>query len=66
MRRGIKSREIKGLNMARNFNMIINKNSDNLHLKLSGDFDGTSAWERLNTVKENNHVRRRFLSIQAV
>ena len=42
-------------NMARNFNMIINKKSDNLHLKLFGDFDGTSAWELLNTVKENNH-----------
>lgn len=40
--------------MARNFRIIKHQNSDNLHLKLSGDFDGSSAWQLLNLMKKNS------------
>jgi anti-anti-sigma regulatory factor len=39
--------------MATNFRISVHRNSDNLHLKLSGDFDGTSAHEVLNLLKRN-------------
>jgi hypothetical protein len=39
--------------MAPNFRISIHRNSDNLHLKLIGDFDGTSAYELLNVLKKN-------------
>ena len=39
--------------MATNFKISVHRNSDNLHLKLSGDFDGTSAHEVLNLLKRN-------------
>jgi hypothetical protein len=39
--------------MASNFKIFVYKNSDNLHLKLAGDFDGSSAYELLNTLKRN-------------
>jgi anti-anti-sigma regulatory factor len=39
--------------MASNFRILTHQNSDNLHLKLTGDFDGTSAWELLNILKKN-------------
>ena len=38
--------------MASNFRIIRHQNGDNLHLKLAGDFDGTSAWEVFNTLKK--------------
>jgi hypothetical protein len=34
--------------MATNFRIIIHRNSDNLHLKLIGNFDGSSACELIN------------------
>ncbi len=34
--------------MARNFRILIHRNSDNLHLKLIGNFDGSSACELIN------------------
>ena len=37
--------------MASNFRILVHRNSDNLHLKLMGDFDGSSAWELLNMLK---------------
>ena len=37
--------------MASNFKIFVHKNSENLHLKLTGDFDGSSAHELLNTIK---------------
>ena len=37
--------------MASNFKILIHKNSESLHLKLMGDFDGTSAHELLNSIK---------------
>jgi len=39
--------------MASNFRISTHRNSDNLHLKLAGDFDGTSAWELLNVLKND-------------
>ena len=39
--------------MASNFRISIHRNSDNLHLKLIGDFDGTSAYQVINTLKSN-------------
>jgi hypothetical protein len=37
--------------MASNFGIVIGKSSDGLNLKLSGDFDGTSAYELINVLK---------------
>ncbi len=41
--------------MASNFKIIVHSNSDNVHLKLSGDFDGSSACELLDCMKKNCH-----------
>ena len=38
--------------MASNFKIFSHQNGDNLHLKLVGDFDGSSAWELLNVLKK--------------
>ncbi len=45
--------------MALNFKIICHHNSDNLHLKLMGDFDGSSAHELINTLKEYRGFFRR-------
>lgn len=37
--------------MATNFRISVHRNSENLHLRLMGDFDGTSAHELLNVLK---------------
>jgi len=34
--------------MASNFRIFIHRNDKNIHLKLSGDFDGSSAYELMN------------------
>ncbi|MCK4391186.1 MAG: hypothetical protein KAV83_13220, partial [Desulfobacterales bacterium] len=47
--------------MASNFRICIHRNSDSLDLKLMGDFDGTSACELLNVMKENSHGVARVL-----
>jgi hypothetical protein len=36
--------------MASNFRILIHRNSCNLHLKLMGDFDGTSAHELIGAI----------------
>jgi anti-anti-sigma regulatory factor len=41
--------------MASNFKILRHQNGYNLHLKLAGDFDGSSAWELFNTMKRNCH-----------
>ena len=41
--------------MASNFSISMHRSSDNLHLKLLGDFDGTSAWQLINVLKENTN-----------
>ena len=38
--------------MAQNFRMVVHQDSENLHLRLEGDFDGSSAWELLNALEE--------------
>jgi hypothetical protein len=48
--------------MAANFRIFSHRNSDNLHLKLTGDFDGSSAFELINTVKRSqDQVRKIFI-----
>ena len=39
--------------MASNFRIYVQRNSNDLHIKLEGDFDGTSAHQLLNVMKEN-------------
>lgn len=39
--------------MAANFRISVHRNSDNLHLKLMGDFDGSSACQLLNVLKKS-------------
>ena len=40
--------------MASNFRILRHQNGDNLHLRLAGNFDGTSAWEVFNTLKKES------------
>jgi anti-anti-sigma regulatory factor len=40
--------------MASNFRIFIHRNNDKLHLRLVGEFDGTSAFELINTLNANN------------
>jgi len=48
--------------MASNFKIAVHRNSDNLHIKLMGDFDGSSACELMNTLKENcKNINRIFI-----
>ena len=48
--------------MASNFRISFHLNSDNLHLKLMGDFDGSSAHELINTLKlHRDKVRKIFI-----
>jgi hypothetical protein len=44
--------------MATNFRITLHQNSDNLHLRVIGDFDGNSAYELLNILER----RCRFVS----
>ena len=37
--------------MASNFKILINRNDDNFHFRLVGDFDGSSAFELINALK---------------
>lgn len=39
--------------MARNRKIFVHRNSENIHMKLVGDFDGSLASELLNVLKEN-------------
>jgi ABC-type transporter Mla MlaB component len=39
--------------MAHNFKISIHRTIDNLYIRLTGDFDGSSAWELINAIKEN-------------
>jgi anti-anti-sigma regulatory factor len=39
--------------MASNFQIFSFKTRDSLHLKLTGDFDGSSAYELINTLTEH-------------
>ena len=39
--------------MASNFRLFLHETGDSLHLKLYGDFDGSSAHELINALKKN-------------
>jgi phosphatidylserine/phosphatidylglycerophosphate/cardiolipin synthase-like enzyme len=41
--------------MASNFKILLDRSEDRIHLKLYGDFDGSSAHELLNILKNNSH-----------
>jgi len=41
--------------MATNFRISVHRNSENLHLRLMGDFDGISAHELLGNLKRCSH-----------
>jgi hypothetical protein len=41
--------------MAHNFRISINRTIDNLYIRLLGDFDGSSAFELINAIKENQN-----------
>ena len=41
--------------MANNFQMFTRKTTETLHIKLTGDFDGSSASELINTLAENQN-----------
>ena len=45
--------------MAPNFKIFSHQNSDNLHLKLSGDFDGSSAYELIHKLEKYNGSKSR-------
>ncbi|PLX54088.1 MAG: hypothetical protein C0611_01840 [Desulfobacteraceae bacterium] len=48
--------------MATNFKIFSHQNSDNLHLKLMGDFDGSSAYELIHTLeKYHDNTGRVFI-----
>jgi hypothetical protein len=48
--------------MAINFRIFVHRNGENLHLKLIGDFDGTSAHELLSVLKRyGNRISRVFI-----
>ena len=48
--------------MASNFKFSTYRNSDNIHIKLFGDFDGTSASELINLLKNSTeHVSKIFI-----
>jgi len=48
--------------MATNFRISVHRNSENLHLTLMGDLDGTSAHEPLNVLKRYvNRTSRVFI-----
>ena len=41
--------------MACNFRVVVHRNSENLHLRLEGDFDGSSAHQLLQMLGENGN-----------
>jgi hypothetical protein len=48
--------------MASNFKILIHQNSEHLHLKLLGDFDGSSACELLKAIKDHGrHTQKIFI-----
>ena len=51
----------KEYTMAHNFKIFMHRTVDNLHINLKGDFDGSSAFELLNTLKENLNSTKRIL-----
>jgi len=48
-----RTKEKKGSIMASNFQIVVVRKRDSVHLTLVGDFDGSSACELIETVKDN-------------
>jgi hypothetical protein len=46
--------------MAADFKIFTHLNSENLHLKLIGDFDESSAWAVLNTLKRYGEFAKKI------
>jgi len=40
--------------MASNFKIFLHQKNKNLHVRLIGDFDGSSAYELIHTIKNHN------------
>ena len=48
--------------MAHNFKIFMHQTTDNLNIDLLGDFDGSSAFELINLLKDNlNSAKRIFI-----
>jgi hypothetical protein len=47
--------------MAKNFKIFFHRNSENVHLKLFGDFDGSSAYELLDALNNCNRASKVFI-----
>ena len=45
--------------MASNFRIFCHQNSDDLHLKLMGEFDGSSAYELIDTLKKYSGIAKK-------
>ena len=53
MRIGPSSTVLDWEKMAQNFKISIHRKIDSLSIRLMGDFDGNSAWELINAIREN-------------
>jgi len=47
--------------MASSFKITSHRSGESLHLKLTGDFDGSSAWELFNLLKKNSKGFHRII-----
>ena len=48
--------------MASNFKILCHQKGNNLHIKLAGDFDGSSAYELIDTLnKHRGKIRKVFI-----
>jgi len=48
--------------MASNFKIFCRQKGDSLHIKIAGDFDGSSAFELVNTLNEHHaHIKNIFI-----
>ncbi len=45
----------KGVPMASNFKLFLHETGDNIHMKMCGDFDGTSAHELITAIQKHAH-----------
>ena len=53
--------------MAVNFRITLHRSSDSLHLNLAGDFDGSSACELINKLKENlNGIKNVYIHTNGI
>ncbi len=52
--------------MRTDFNINFNRRKDGVHLRLRGDFDGNSACELINKLKENTKATRIFIHTEGL